>query len=109
MATAVQDALDLIAADWRPSSTQARAAIYAAVTRAAAEGDGIVTVATIRPHLPEHVKGSPMIGATVTALVRQHVLVWTGRFALSGNTAQRNGLRPTKEYRLAQPVPEALP
>lgn len=93
------DVLDAIAADDRPIGRDTRAAVEEAVKAAAAEHDGLVTIAWIRPHLPEWCTWQGL-GAYVSALVRVGTLEWTGDFALNGNAKTRNALRPAKIYRL---------
>ena len=98
------DLLDVLAADERPIGQATRDALLEAVKAAAAEHGGVVSIATIRPHLPGWCKAQ-ILGTYVSALVRRGVLVWTGGFTTNGNAEQRNALRPAKTYRY---VPEAV-
>lgn len=95
------DLLDVLANDVRPIDTETREALLDAVRAAAREHDGLVSIAWIRPHLPEWAQW-PGLGAFVSALVRQGTLVWTGQFTLNGNTKTRNALRPAKVYRFTE-------
>lgn len=95
------DLLDVLANDVRPIDTETREALLAAVHAAAAEHDGLVSIAWIRPHLPKWAQW-PGLGAFVSALVRQGVLVWTGEYTTNGNAQTRNALRPAKIYRLME-------
>lgn len=64
---------------------------------------GEVHIGLIREHLPNWATG-PQIGARMTGHVRRKSLVWTGRFAMNGNTRTRNAMRPAKVYRLVKPL-----
>lgn len=64
---------------------------------------GVVHIGLLREHLPEWATG-PQIGARITGHVRRKSLVWTGKFAMNGNTKTRNAMRPAKVYRLMKPL-----
>lgn len=95
------DALAVVAADERAGAREVRAAVLDAIE---ATGRQEFSISDLREHLPAWATG-PQVGATITALVRSGVAVWTGRTALSGNARQRNNLRPVKVYRLTRPLP----
>lgn len=99
------DVIDAVAHDWRPSRVEARAAILAAVDQVAAQHDGLVHVAWVRPLLPEWID-QHQVGATVCALVRQRVLAGTGRYLPNGNHASRNRTKPSEIRRLTRPLTE---
>lgn len=92
--------LDLLAAE--PTITRAQHAteVRRAVARVARMTGGIVTAATLRDQTPEWVDAH-VRGAVVSALVKQGVLVDTGRTVKSGNRKSRNGNRKVPVYRLA--------
>lgn len=91
------DLLDLLAGEPSDPRRRDRETIEAAVMATAAERRTF-SIRHIRPHIGD--VQDKMIGATITALVRSGVLVWTGEFDESGNGAQRNAHRPVKVYRL---------
>lgn len=95
------DLLDFLAAEPTDPRRRDREAVERAVRTAAnLSSSGRFSIADVRPHIPGDVQDK-MIGATITALVRSKVIVWTGDYAESGNAAQRNAHRPCKVYRLA--------
>lgn len=104
MTAAVQDELDIVAADWRPSRVESREAIRKAVMRAAAEHRGLVHAATVREHLPAWVNPQ-QIGAVMCAWVRQGYLRPTGRYRANGQTASRNRTKASEVRRLVKPIP----
>lgn len=91
--------LDHLAHDPSPTKADHLAAIRRAVLAAAEANGGIVTAATIRPHLPEWVD-KHRIGAVISALVRAQALIDTGRVARSGDSRNRNRNRPKPIYML---------
>lgn len=93
------DLLDLITADPLPNKQATRDAVLAAITKVAAEHDGLVTAAWVRPLLPEYANPH-QVGATISVLVKQGVLTRTGATHTSGNQKQRNTYRPMPVYRL---------
>lgn len=94
--TTAPDLLDLLASEPSPLRHRDREAVEAAIMRAARESlTGTFSIADVRPFIPAYMQDK-MIGATVTALVRSHVIEWTGGYAASGNAAQRNAHRPVK-------------
>lgn len=99
------DVIDAKAADPSPFRALDRALILAAVDRVAAEHDGQVHAAWIRPLLPAHVDPNT-IGATICVLVRQRVLAGTGRYLPNGNHASRNRTKPSEIRRLTRPLTE---
>lgn len=98
------DAIDVVATDWRPSRVEARVEILRAIDLVAAQNDGLVHTSWMRPHLPSWIDPH-QIGAMVCALVRQRVLVDTGRVLPNGGHASRNRTKRAAVYRLAAPVP----
>lgn len=96
------DEIDIVARDHRVTSTEIRAAVLVGIQRAW-QKYGRVHIGLVRPYLPPWATG-PQVGATITTLVRNGVLVPTGGFALSNNRRTRNRLRPVKVYRLTADV-----
>jgi len=108
MSAAVQDVLDVIVEDHRPSRVDTRQAIRSAILRAAAERRGLVHIAAVRRHLPSWVSVA-QTGAVINRLVRRGYLVPTGRYEPNGDTHARNGNKPAAVRRLVRPIPpEAL-
>lgn len=103
-AVAVQDELDIVASDWRPSRVESRDAICRAVMVAAGEHSGLVHIEAVRRHLPPWVNPQ-QIGATICALVRQGYLRPTGRYRPNGLGASRNRTKPAEVRRLVKPIP----
>ena len=99
------DELDVVATDWRPSARDDREAIYEAIERAAADNNGEVHIADVRQNLDRDVDPH-RIGAAICHLVRQGVLVGTGKFRDNGNHRSRNRTRPAEVRYLTQPIPE---
>ncbi|MDN6442160.1 MAG: hypothetical protein L0K30_09145, partial [Acidipropionibacterium jensenii] len=97
------DEIDLVAADDRPTPTEIREAVHAAIERCAKEHGGLVHISLVRAYLEPWQTG-PQVGAAICHMVRAGRLVWTGEYAPNGNTGTRNALRPAKVYRLA-PTP----
>lgn len=97
------DEIDVTAADWRPTSTNIRAAIRDAIATTAATHDGLVHIADVRKLLPPWATG-PQVGAAICHLVRGGTLAHTGRYLPNGNRATRNRTRPAEVYRLARPI-----
>lgn len=97
------DAIATTAANPNPFRVLDRDLILAAIDRAAAEHDGQVHAAWVRPLLPAHVEPT-QIGAVVCALVRQRVLAGTGRYLPNGNHASRNRTKPSEIRRLTRPI-----
>lgn len=104
MATPVQDVLDEMATDWRPSADQARRAVRRAVVAAAREDGGLVHAATVRRHLPAGVPHR-FIGATICVLVRTGYLVPTGRRRALGDGTTRNATKVAEVRRLVRVIP----
>lgn len=100
------DVIDHTAANPSPFRTLDRALILRAIDRAAAEHDGEVHAAWVRPLLPSYVDPNA-IGATICVLVRQRVLVGTGRYLPNGNHRTRNRTKPSEIRRLTRPITEA--
>ena len=108
MSAAVQDELDAVFTDWRPSRVESREAIRKAVMRAAADHRGLVHAATVRENLPPWVAPA-QIGGAVCGWVRMGYLVETGRLLPNGQTESRNRTKVAKVRRLLKPIPpEAL-
>ena len=102
------DELDAVATDWRPSARDDLEAIYEAIERAAAANDGHVHIADVRAHLERDVDPH-RVGAAICALVRQGVLVGTGKYRANGNHRSRNRTRPAEVRYLAAPIPPEEP
>ena len=100
----MMDTLDHIAAEKRVIDHETRVALLDAVQRVAAEHDGLVHISWLREAIPAWCVGVSL-GAFISALVRQRVLVSTGEYRASGNWKQRNGLRAALVYRFH---PEAV-
>lgn len=107
MTAPVQDELDAVVLDWRPSRRDSRRAIVRAITRAASAHRGLVHAATVREYLPSEVTPT-QIGAVVCALVRRGYLVPTGHYKPNGQTASRNRTKASEVRRLAKPIPPDL-
>lgn len=103
-AVAVQDELDVVAADWRPSRVESREAVRAAIMRAASDERGLVHIARVRQYLPPWV-ASEQIGAVMCSLVRQGFLRPTGRYRENGQTKSRNRTKRAEVRRLVRPIP----
>ncbi len=104
----VQDELDVVATDWRPSRVMSREAIRIAIMRAAGQHDGLVHAASIREYLPTWCNPQ-QIGAVVCALVRMGYLTPTGTFRPNGGEHSRNRTKRSEVRRLTRPIPpEAL-
>lgn len=101
---AIQDELDAVVTDWRPSRVESREAIRVAVMKAAGDHGGLVHAGTIREHLPPWVNPQ-QIGAVVCALVRKGFLVPTGRMTRSGTPTSRNRAKASEVRRLVRPIP----
>jgi hypothetical protein len=97
------DVIDRTAVDPSPFRTLDRALILAAIDRSAAEHDGLVHAAWVRPLLPRYVD-SHSVGAVICALVRQRVLVGTGDYLPNGNHRTRNRTKPSEVRRLTRPI-----
>ena len=108
MTTAVQptidDFLEIVATDWRPSRVESREAIRKAVLAAASERHGLVHIAAVRRHLPPWVVPA-QIGAVMNRLVRRGFLVETGRWEPNGDDTSRNGSKPSPVRRLTGVIP----
>lgn len=104
MSVAVQDELDVVASDWRPSRVDSREAVRAAIMRAASDERGLVHIATVRRHLPAWVNPS-QIGATICVLVRRGYLKPTHRYRDNGQTKSRNRTKRAEVRRLVRPIP----
>lgn len=108
MTAAVQDTLDVVVEDWRPSRVESREAIRKAVMRAAGDHRGLVHAATVRENLPPWVAPA-QVGACICAWVRLGYLVGTGRRRPNGLAASRNRTKSSEVRRLIKPIPpEAL-
>lgn len=99
------DVIDHVAASPNPFRALDRDLILAAIDEAAAKHDGLVHAAWVRPLLPTYVDPNS-IGATICALVRQRVLVGTGRYLPNGNHRTRNRTKPSEVRRLTRPITE---
>ena len=99
------DVLPAVAADDSiPNRTDSRAAICAAITRAAAEHHRYVHASWVRPYLPAWIN-PPQIGAIVGALQRSGHLTQTSRPALpNGGTASGNGTKLSRVTYLAKDI-----
>lgn len=91
--------------DHRVTARDIRQAVDDAIDILHAWGEPI-HIGNIRPLLPAWATG-PQIGARINGHVRRGSLVWTGDFALNGNTRTRNALRPCKVYTLAKGLEDA--
>lgn len=98
-----RDVIDAVAVDPSPFRFLDRAKILRAIDTVAAQNDGLVHIAWVRPLLPEYID-SHIIGATICALVRQRVLVGTGRYLPNGNHRTRNRTKPSEVRRLTRPI-----
>ncbi len=108
MSDAVQDVIDAVLADIRPSRVETREAIRLAVHKAASDRRGLVHISAVRRHLPPWVSVA-QIGAVTNRLVCRGYLVPTGRYEPNGDTHARNGGKPAAVRRLIRPIPpEAL-
>lgn len=108
MSAAVQDVLDVIVEDHRPSRVDTREAIRKAVHAAASERRGLVHIAAVRRHLPPWAARA-QIGCTLNRLTKRGYLVDTGRYEPNGDTHARNGSKPAAVRRLVRLIPpEAL-
>jgi hypothetical protein len=108
MSAAVQDVLDVVVEDHRPSRVDTREAIRLAVLKAAADRRGLVHIAAVRRHLPSWVSVE-QIGAVTNRLVRRGYLIPTGRYEPNGDRHARNASKPAAVRRLVRPIPpEAL-
>jgi hypothetical protein len=99
------DAIDATAANPNPFRVHDRLLILTAIDRVAAEHDGQVHAAWVRPLLPAHVD-SHQIGAVVCGLVRQRALAGTGQYLPNGNHRTRNRTKPSEIRRLTRPITE---
>ncbi len=114
MMATVQDgfeAVEAVAADWRPSRVESREAIRVAVMKAAAEHKGLVHIAQVRRHLPPWI-ATEQLGAFTNRLVRRGYLIPTGHYRPNGDRSRRarNSSKPAPVRRLTKPIPpeEAL-
>lgn len=96
------DEISVTERDHRPTAADIRWAVDDAIETLHNAGEPI-HIGNIRPLLPAWATG-PQIGARMTGHVRRGALVWTGRFAMNGNTKTRNAMRPAKVYRLVKPL-----
>ena len=94
------DEIDLVAADDRPTPTEIRDAVHAAILRCADEHDGLVHISWVREYLEPWQTG-PQVGAAICHEVRAGRLEWTGEYRANGNGKTRNRERPAKLYRAA--------
>lgn len=94
------DVIEVVERDHRVIAQDIRRAVDAAIESLYHQGRPI-HIGNIRPLLPPWATG-PQVGARITGHVRRGSLVWTGEFALNGNTRTRNALRPCKVYRLVK-------
>lgn len=97
------DVIDAVATSPAPFRALDRDLILAAIDRAASENDGLVHAAWVRPLLPRYID-SHSVGAVICALVRQQVLVGTGRYLPNGNHRTRNRTKPSEVRRLTRPI-----
>ena len=74
--------------------------IYGAIYKAATLAGGFYSAASVRPHLPEHLRSDPRIGAAVSALPRARISRPTGTYVPGMNAASRNAHRPVPVYRV---------
>ena len=95
--------VDQLAHEPSPAKEQHAIEVRRAVARVARMTGGIVTAATLRDQTPEWVDAH-VRGAVVSALVKQGVLVDTGRTVKSGNRKSRNGNRKVPVYQLVGEV-----
>ena len=96
------DVLPAVAADDSiPNRTDSRAAICAAITRAAAEHHGLVHISYVRPYLTPLVTPH-MVGAVFAGLHLTGALRATGDYLPNGDTASGNGSKPAKVSRLTR-------
>lgn len=86
-----------------PSRRDDRAAVRAAVTRAASEHGGYVHASWIRPHLPADVEPH-VVGAVVGALHRSGHLAPTSRPALPNGGGSGNATKLSRVSRLVRPI-----
>lgn len=86
--------------DHRVTAQDIREAVDGAIQALHDRGEAI-HIGNIRPLLPAWATG-PQVGARMNGHVRRGSLVWTGDFALNGNTRTRNALRPCKVYELVK-------
>ena len=107
MTAHVQDELDAVVLDWRPSRRDSRRAIVRAITADASAHKGLVHAAGMREHLPAWVNPW-QIGAVVCALVRMGYLTPTGHSRPNGQEASRNRTKASEVRRLAKPIPPDL-
>lgn len=89
--------LDLIAGD--PIHERDREAIVEAIRRSVRH-DGTVSANDWRDSIPSWVYPR-VVGATVQALIKAHVLTPTGEWDISNDIRGRNAGRPTRVYRWA--------
>jgi len=102
-----EDVLTAVADDWRPSREESREAIRVAVLAAAAEHDGRVTAATIRPHLPTWC-ATEQIGAVMWRLARRGYITRTGGYTANGKGGRaRNSGKRSPIYRVVRPIDPA--
>jgi hypothetical protein len=102
--TAIQDVLDVVALDWRPTRVESRRAIVRAINEAARTHRGLVHASTVREHLPEWVAPA-QVGAVICAAVRQGFLRPTGRYRPNGGESSRNRTKASEVRRLVRPLP----
>jgi len=107
MTATIQDSLDdvveAILTDWRPTRRESREAIRVAVMRAASDRHGLVHIAGVRRHLPPWVDPATT-GAAINRLVRRGYLVPVGKYEPNGG-GSRNASKPSPVRRLTKPIP----
>lgn len=92
--------LDNLAADPGVLAAAKLRVIYGAIYEAAALAGGLYSAASVRPHLPEHLRSDPRIGAAVSALPRARISRSTGTYVPGMNATSRNTNRPVPVYRV---------
>ena len=81
-----------------PCHDRDREAIIDAI-RASVDSNGTTTANRWRPLIPTWCFPN-VVGATVNALTKAHVLEWTGQWEISDDIHGRNSGRPMRVYRL---------
>lgn len=102
----IRDELDAIWHDWRPWAVEDRDVVLHAIAYTAADCGGLVHATDVRRHLSRDVNPC-VIGAVVTALVRQGVLEDTGWVRRLGEGTMRNRTKRLPVRRLIAPLPAA--
>lgn len=92
--------LDDLAADPGVLAAAKLRVIYGAIYEAAKLAGGFYSAASVRPHLPEHLRSDHRIGAAISALPKARIARATGTYVPGMNAVSRNTNRPVPVYRV---------